>query len=92
MVNFTIQLEFIDLKSGPAPKMTDLLFFNFEARHDHQNQHYARGWVGEDGHLFLIGGQWEPTHYAHVPDFYTAAEQAQQQAGGGEQNEGLDEK
>lgn len=91
MANFAAQLAFIDLKSGPAPKMTDLLFFNFEARHDHQTQHYARGWVGEDGHLFLIGGQWEPTHYAHVPDFYAAA-QAAAEAGGGDQKDGIDTK
>lgn len=87
MANFTAQLEFIDLKSGPAPKMTDLLFFNFEARHRHQPQHYARGWVAEDGHIILVGSQWEPTHYAQVPDFYAAA-QAAAEAGGGDQNTG----
>lgn len=91
MANFNIELAFMDLKSGPAPKMVDLLFFDFEARHDHQQQHYARGWVGEDGHLFLIGGQWEPTHYAYVPDFYAAAQHAGE-AGGGVKKGALDEK
>lgn len=90
MANFTVQLEFIDLKNGRAPKQTDLLFFNFEARHDHQAQHYARGWVAPDGSVVLVGAQWVPTHYAHVPDFYAAAEAAE--AGGGEQKAGQGEK
>lgn len=94
MANFTAQLAFIDLKSGPAPKMTDLLFFNLEARLDNQSQHYARGWVSEEGQVILIGAQWEPTHYAHVPDFYAAADSAQQasEAGGGDQKDGANKK
>ena len=95
MANFKVELEFIDLKNGPAPRKQDLLFFNFDARHGHQAQHYARGWVDEQGHPVLIGGQWKPTHYALVPDFYAAGEAAEKAAaaagGGGEQNEATHE-
>ena len=91
MANFTAAINFIDLQSGPAPRHTDLLFFNFEARHQHQAQHFARGWVAEDGSHVLIGAGWVATHYALIPDFYAAAGLAQ--AGSeGEENTGPDEK
>lgn len=89
MANFTAEIEFIDLKNGSAPQGVDLLFFNFEARHRHEAQHFARGWVATDGSHVLIGAQWEATHFALTPDFYAAAEAAQaaEEGGGGERAE-----
>lgn len=73
MANFTVTLDFIDLSSTPAPQQTNLLFFNAEQG---PRQQYARGWVEPGGEAVLIGAQWKPSHYAHVPDFNAAAERA----------------
>ncbi|MDF7815300.1 hypothetical protein [Hymenobacter sp. YC55] len=73
MANFSVTLDFIALSTTPAPRQTDLLFFNAAQG---PRQQYARGWVELGGEVVLIEAQWKPTHYAHVPDFNAAAEQA----------------
>lgn len=58
MVDFQATINLLALAEHQPPRQVNLLLY--DARKGRQ----ATGWAGADGGIVLVGGNWQPTHFA----------------------------